>query len=460
MPNAFASLALLMWPVVSVMMFRSLPVGRALIATLLLAYLFLPPLPAAFDFPLLPPLSKDTIPSIMVIILCLALYRDKMEILPRSIAARVLLAVFIFSPFATVLTNQEPVFFGRIGLPGLRLIEAVSLTIQQCILVAPFLLARAFLATERDQRDIVLALFLAGLVYSIPMLIEVRLSPQLNVWIYGYFQHSFEQMMRDGGFRPIVFLYHGLWVAFFAMTSLLAAVMLARTEPRRNKVYYVVAALYLMVVLFLCKSLGSLLYAIAAVPILLVLGRRAIMAIAVMLAFLAVAYPTLRGADLVPVDGLLAAASTIDTERANSLWVRFDNEEVLLERAQIKPVFGWGIWARNHILDEGDGRILTITDGRWIIVIGVFGWIGFFAEFGLLTLPIFMMWRKSLGGDPAGIAPLVAPLSLMLAINVIDLIPNATITPITWLLAGAMLGYAEQFVPRTKARDVAFQTVL
>ena len=48
------------------------------------------------------------------------------------------------------------------------------------------------------------------------MLVEVRLSPQINTWIYGFFQHDFIQMMRYGGFRPIVFLPHGLWVAFFA----------------------------------------------------------------------------------------------------------------------------------------------------------------------------------------------------------------------------------------------------
>ena len=36
-------------------------------------------------------------------------------------------------------------------------------------------------------------------------------------------------------------------------------------------------------------------------------------------------------------------------------------------------------------------------------------------------------------------------MALMLGINMIDLIPNATLTPLTWLLAGAILGYAEAF---------------
>ena len=39
--------------------------------------------------------------------------------------------------------------------------------------------------------------------------------------------------------------------------------------------------------------------------------------------------------------------------------------------------------------------------------------------------------------------PLVtAALALLLGINMIELLPNATITPLTWLIAGALLGYA------------------
>ncbi|SMY06893.1 hypothetical protein [Flavimaricola marinus] len=460
MPNAVASLALVLWPVASVLLFRALPPGRALIACLLIGYLFLPPPPAGFDFPLMPPLNKETIPSLMVIVLSLALYRGKVQFIPESTALRVLLAVFVFSPFATVLTNPEPVFYGQVGLPGLRLREAVALMVQQSVLVAPFLLARAFLKSEQDQRDILLALFLGGMIYSLPMLLEVRLSPQLNIWIYGYFQHNFEQMIRGDGFRPIVFLYHGLWVAFFAMTSVVAAVALARAEPRRNKAYYAICALYLMAVLILCKSLGSLLYAIGAVPLLLVAGRRMLMHVAVLFAVVALAYPMLKSVDVVPTEEILHLAAQIDPERSNSLRVRFDNEDILVERAYGKPVFGWGIWGRNHILDGNSGRILTITDGRWIIVIGVFGWLGFLAEFGLLTLPIFLMWKKAMAGDPAAMSPFVGPVALLLAINCIDLIPNATLTPLTWLLAGALMGYAEQFVPQGKPRPEPLRAVL
>jgi hypothetical protein len=44
--------------------------------------------------------------------------------------------------------------------------------------------------------------------------------------------------------------------------------------------------------------------------------------------------------------------------------------------------------------------------------------------------------------------------ALILAVNVFDLIPNATITPLTWMFAGAVLGLAEQarsLAPRAAA---------
>ena len=459
MPNAIAFLALLSWPVVAGAIFAALPVGRALVASLLAAYLLLPPPPAVFDFPLLPPLSKESIPTIVAILYCLLRARAPIRWLPETTIGRVLVAVFVLSPFMTVLTNQDPVFYGEVSLPALRFREAVSICIQQALFVAPMLLARHFLAEEEDQRHILVALMVAGLAYSLPALVEVRLSPQLNAWIYGYYQHSFAQAIRFGGYRPLVFLYHGLWLAFLLLTTAFAALTLMRAERSRAMVYGG-AGIYLLVVLFLCKSTGAILYAAALLPLVLILGRRWQLHAACAMAFLALAYPILKGADLVPVDTMLTLANDIDPDRAASLRFRFDNEDILLDRAYERPVFGWGSWGRNHLLDPVTGAIVTVTDGRWIIVIGVFGWLGFLAEFGLLTLPVFLMWWRGLRGDAAALSPYAGAIALLLAVNVVDLIPNATITPVTFLLAGALLGYAERYRAPAPARRAVFETVL
>lgn len=62
-------------------------------------------------------------------------------------------------------------------------------------------------------------LVIAGLIYTVPMLYEIRMSPQLHTIFYGYFPHSFGQQARGGGFRPVVFMGHGLLVGFLRLSS-------------------------------------------------------------------------------------------------------------------------------------------------------------------------------------------------------------------------------------------------
>lgn len=442
MPNNFAYLMLLIWPMIAVGLFRRLPIERALIWSILGAYLLLPPL-ADFDFPLVPPLDKVSIPNLAAFLICLVMLGKRVPMLPESPTGRFLMILFVISPVATVLTNADPILFEVGGLPGLRIHDSVSAVINQAIFVLPFFLARRFLATEAAQREALWALMAAGLAYSIPMLIEIRLSPQLNIWIYGFFQHDFIQMMRQGGFRPIVFLPHGLSVAFFAMTTVLAALALRRAAaPDRRKPYFF-AASYLGIILVLCKTLGALIYAIVLAPLVILASRKQQIRIAAALALIAMLYPLLRGADLVPVETMRAQAALISEERAGSLGFRFDNENQLLARAEERPLFGWGGWGRNLIYDPATGTTQSVTDGRWIIVIGIYGWSGYIVEFGLLALSLLLLARRTHRLTEAQISPYAGPLALILAINMVELLPNATLIPFTWLLAGALLGHAE-----------------
>ena len=459
MPNGFAYLALALWPLVSLFLFRTQPPGRAVIASILIAYLMLPPLPTAFDFPLIPPLTKETIPALSAFFFCMLFYGKRMSVLPSHPAARTLLLVFVFSPMATALTNGEPVVFGMYAIQPLGLKEGLAMCVQNALLAMPLVMAMNFLKTERDQRDVLMALLLGGLVYSLPMLLEVRLAPQLNIWVYGFFQHSFEQMMRGDGFRPIVFLYHGLWVAFFALTSILAAVSLFRgdvTRGRRN-VKFLFAGAYMLAVLVLCKSLASLLYAMALVPVILFFSTRTQLRVALVLMLMAVIYPVLKGNNMVPERTLLQQAYQISPERAGSLLFRLENERILLERAERKPLLGWGSFGRNLIYGS-DGRLLTVPDGRWVIVFGTYGWVGYLAEFGLLSLPLFLLLWRIRGVPTAALPPWLGGVALILAINMIDMLPNATLTPLTWLTAGALLGYAQTV--RVQRRQTRLQSVM
>ena len=443
MPNALATLALAAWPLVTVVLFQKLAPGRAVIATLLIGYLFLPEPPAGFDFPLLPPLTKHTIPALSAFFMWYWLYQRDFRPLPRSPVAVGLLLLFIFSPIVTALTNLHPVVWGDFVIQAMTIKDSIGFVIQQILLVIPFLLARRFLTQAEDQRDLMYAFMIGGLVYSVPMLLEIRMSPQLNLWIYGYYQHDFIQTIRFGGFRPMVFLYHGIWAAFFLLMSILAAFALWKTQIIKSRFMLLGAALYLTAVLVLAKSLGAWLFAAVLIPGIVLLGTRWQMRLAVCIAAFAITYPARKGVGLVPETKILEAAASIDPDRAASLEFRFTNENRLLERAQEKPLFGWGNYDRNQIMNPANGVIETITDGRWIILIGQLGWLGFLAEFGLLVLPVFLLWRETRHRALGDYSLLIAPLSLMLAVNVFDMVPNATLTPLTWLMAGALTGYAE-----------------
>lgn len=486
MPNLLATLMLVIWPVVIWRLYLALPPGRALIWSLLGAYLLLPPPPAAIDFPLMPALDKTSLPNLAILIVALVVLRgaNRPRLLPDSIIARLLLVVFVLSPIVTVFTNPEPLIFTENYIRGLYLQDAIAQPINRFILVIGFLMARQYLTTREDQRDLLLALVVAGVAYSLPILLEVRLSPQLNNWVYGYFQHLFSQTIRQGGYRPMVFLYHGIWLAYFVLTCLLAALALWHADRSTSRPKFMIAALYLCGVLVLCKTLATLVYAGTAGALILLLTTRAQVKIAAVLALITLAYPVLKSTDLVPTDAILTQAEAISAERAQSLAFRFENEDDLVERAFLKPWFGWGIWGRNHIHDPDTGFITSVSDGYWVIVIGVWGWAGYIAQFGLMSLPIFLIWRELRfanrlkqeqfsrkvtyalmdlnhlkNTDDRGLSPYLGPLALMLGFNLIDLLPNATLTPTTWMIAGTLFGHAERLARRRKSGETEPPTV-
>lgn len=446
MPNAVAYVALFVWPVVAILLFRSLPTHRALIWTILGGYLLLP-VGANVNLPAIPAFDKTSLPAFSALALCLTRLRSLWELLPRGRLAKILTVVFLLCPFATVATNGDPVIIGATFLPGQQLYDAFSFTATHAVLIIPFLLGQRFLADERALRDLLVAVALAGLVYSLPALFEVRMSPQLHTWIYGYFPHSFAQQMRFDGFRPVVFLGHGLLTGLFFAMAFLAAAALWRGHRGSTKGRWAAAAGCLLLTLALAKAVSAWAYAALLAPVIFA-GRRLQRLVLLAVGLTVLLYPMLRGADLVPTRQIEAAAAIVSQDRADSLRYRFDNEDILLARANERPAFGWGGWGRSRVYDLETGRDISVTDGWWIIVIGQYGWVGYVAEFGLLTLPLLLLARRRIGG-PAPFAAVA--LGLVLAANLLDLLPNSGITPLTWLIAGGLTGLLARAPAR--ARD-------
>jgi hypothetical protein len=168
--------------------------------------------------------------------------------------------------------------------------------------------------------------------------------------------------------------------------------------------------------------------------------------IALLLVVLALVYPLLRIADIFPTGVLVEAARTISDQRAGSLQYRFDQEAQLLDRASQRIIFGWGRYGRNRVYVQdysGTGSDASVTDGRWIITLGQFGLFGFLAEFGLLALPVFRAAAalKVVKSFNDGI--FLGALALILATNLVDLLPNSVLSSWTWLVAGSLMGCSE-----------------
>lgn len=437
MPNSIAYAALIIWPFVTFALFASMLPARALIWSLLAGYLLLP-VKTAFDFPGIPALDKTTIANVSALVGALIFARGPVARIPSQWWALVLMALFIISPMLTVFTNRDVLLFGSVMLPGLKPYDALSAAAYKAIDLIPFVLGYNMLRSRQSQHYLLRAFVTAALGYSLLMLVEIRLSPQLHAWVYGFFPHSFGQQIRDGGFRPVVFLGHGLLVAIFISMAVVATAYLAE---RREQVFGVSAWLwliYLSGLLILCRSFGALLIAVAALGVILALRHRGVRITCALVAVVVLAYPALRGADVIPVQAFADQIAMVNEERAGSLQTRIDNENSLLARANQRPWFGWGGYGRNRIYDEFSGKDLSITDGTWVILAGTNGWAGYLAAFGLLSWPMVAQWRR---GKPLNAASAI--ITLLLAINMLDLIPNSSLTPITWLLAGCVFSMSK-----------------
>lgn len=293
-PNWLATAALLAWPLVAVLLYRTRPIGEATVWTIVGGYLLLP-VDWAVKFPMVPPIDKGTVPSVSALVLCLVMARNALSTWKRFGLIEVVIVVYVLSPMVTALLNTDDLR-GRAALvPGVGLYDGISTVEYQVLQIIPLILARQFLRSARDLEMLLRTFVLIGLIYSLPMLLEVRLSPQLHSWVYGYFPHSFLQQMRQGGYRPVVFLGHGLLVAFLAMVSVLASAALWRSRTRVTRLLSPAAVtVYLSAVLILCKSVGALVYAIALLPLVRFASARLQLRLAVALTVAALLYPTLR----------------------------------------------------------------------------------------------------------------------------------------------------------------------
>ena len=122
----------------------------------------------------LPLYSKFEAISLGVILGCLIFEWPRLARLRWHILDVAVLIACV-SPAATSLTN------------GLGPHDALSEVYGNFLLWGvPYLMGRAFFGNLVDIRTLILGLFIAGLLFSLLCIWEIRMSPQLQRWVYGF----------------------------------------------------------------------------------------------------------------------------------------------------------------------------------------------------------------------------------------------------------------------------------
>lgn len=433
--NGIAYAALFGWPLVAAALFLLLPLEAAAAWSLLGGW-FLLPSGFKVDLPLLPPIDKNSVTVLSTLVLCLAKGSPRPRHRP-GIFLPIAAAAYVVAPIGATFGNSYELHMGNLSLPGFYLLDGIKGAIDNLVTVSALYVGLRFLSNPAGQRAILKALVGVVLIYSAPMLWELRFSPQLHRIVYGFAPSEFQTAVRAGGYRPMVFLAQGLQLALLVTMALIAACTLSRCRIKIFRLPSLMTNTYLLAELAACKTLGATIYAAVLAPLAAFARPSTSIKVASAIMLLVCAYPALRTQQLVPVDRVLGAAKNVSEDRANSFRARLENETILMAKANEKPLFGWGAWGRNRVYNAEFSKDVTITDGGWIITFGTSGWFGYLGLFGMFTIPVLRLNRtvKKLDREDALIA---AGLALALAANVGDMIPNANLMPITFVIAGSI----------------------
>lgn len=441
--NLLSVLAFFIWIPVTYYGVWRWPPAKAT-AALFLGGLLLLPEKVFFKPPGLPDFSKLELIPLWILIWVAVFHRERFASAPKSRWFRVSVVVLLLGSIVTVFLNTDGYRIGSTEFPGHVPYDAVhAVLVSLLTVVLPFYLGAIMFRSSDELRVLLTSVVVAALLYTPLQFLEMLLSPQLHRWVYGFHQHAFVQAIRDEGYRPMVFMKHGLAVALFTMLAAVAAAGLYKGKVRVARIRAAWATVYLFVTLTLSKSLASLLYALVALPLVLFTSPRFQAIVAATLVALLLFYPIARANDLIPIEALEAwVEENYGHERASSMTFRFDNEDPLLDRAMARPWFGWGSYCRACVYKpwskEGDPE--TVRDGAWIIRLGDRGIVGFVASFGLLFFPVFALARRVKYVRRRSNRRLLAALGLMVGFCAIDLIPNGDFSRLAFVLSGALWG--------------------
>jgi hypothetical protein len=132
-------------------------------------------------------------------------------------------------------------------------------------------------------------------------------------------------------------------------------------------------------------------------------------------------------------------AAVVHEQKAQSFGFRLLNEDLLLQRALEKPLWGWGGWGRSRVFDE-NGKDVSVADGLWVIALGMSGLWGLLWLMLSMAIPAVRVRQRfgpALLRSPA-FTPVVLHATLV-TLMFVDFIPNNFPSPLILIGAGGIV---------------------
>ncbi len=412
--------------------------GRvAVIAGFLIAWGFLPV--HSYSLPGLPDYSKISALSYIMLLGVFVFDRERL-IRIRFSPFDLPIIVFCLSSFFSSIAN------------GLGAYDGVSATLDKVTeWFIPYFLGRLYFTNLDDLRDLCVGLLVGGLIYIPFCMFEMVMSPRLHKIVYGFRLASLTQARRWGGWRPSVFMRHGLMVGMWMITASLAGLHLFKTghldwlaKYIKVKVKPVLIIAFLVFISILCKSTGAIMLMAVGWMVLRFSLRRGTRLPILLLMFIPILYVVMRTNGTwsgLALSDLLTNKLHMPEDRVQSMSFRFMNEDILMDKAFQQPLFGWGGWKRSFVFNEV-GEPVSVPDGLWIVVLGQNGLTGLVSMLTTMLLPQWLFLKRFATAEwknsslvALGLLPVV-----LLSLYMIDGLLNDMFNPLVMMLAGAVTG--------------------
>jgi hypothetical protein len=435
-------IALIGWLLFGIITFSSRPPQKTIILLILGAFLFLPM--SSIKIHGLPPgLNKTTVVAFAIFSgEILSGVKAKFPLKNSFYDLPNIIYCFVV-PLASSLSN------------GLGLYDGVSDIVTRVFTWGVFFWAgRRYFGTPSSMRALTTAMMIGGLIYIPFILFELRMSPMLHKKIYGFFSGSFHQAIRYGGYRPVVFMPHGLVVSIWISATTTITFWLWRTKEitKAWKLPASLAWVALVVSTVLCKSANGIIFMFLGIITYFIFNRTHSSKPLRWLLLIIPIYFYLRLSGVISVAQIgTFMARYIDPERLDSLLVRVSQEDFFGARALLHPLFGWGWMDRAWPVDQATGaKLVQVVDSIWIITFGSSGFLGLascYLSLGLGPLLVLAGSKKYKRPNESNTQPYAIDaviLSIVVAFFLIDSMMNSALPPIIILCSGALVTYHQR----------------